>query len=298
MAAALAHPTHGGAVTRRLGAYVLPGDTVWLERSLRQYYPMVDALVVPMPTDGRGWTGAPVPAAEALELIRSVDTRGILTVVGGSWVDQGDPMRADTAQRQAAVDELSGSVGWILQLDNDEYLPHPELLHAALDEADRLGLDAVEWPMRVLYRRTRKRVYEVVAADGRPRYDYPGPIAVRAGTRLSDARRTGAGFLRLVIAGDTRSLQVSRPEEPGEHRVTLLEHDHAILHNSWARSPEETRQKLRSWGHSTGFASRRYYWTTWWPSPLLWRVQRDVHPFSRELWPALMPRRNAGELSD
>ncbi|NTV38991.1 MAG: hypothetical protein HGA51_03405 [Demequinaceae bacterium] len=285
-------------MTRRIGAYVLPGDTVWLQRSLGQYYPILDALVVPVPQDGRGWTGVPIPVGEALELIRAVDTRGIMRTIPGSWTDRVDPMRADTAQRQAAVDALAGEVDWVLQIDNDEYLPRPESLHRALDEAERQGIDAVEWPMRVLYRRTRKRVLEVVSVDGQPHYDYPGPIAVRSGARLRDARRSEGGFLRLVVRGDHRSLQVARPLETGELRVEFLDHEDAILHNSWAREPAATRQKLASWGHSTGAGFNSYYWFRWWPSPLLWRVQRDLHPFARELWPALRSRANRGELSD
>lgn len=282
---------------RRIGAYVLPGDTVWLERTLRQYYPMLDDLVVPLPDDGLGWTGVPIPVAEALELIRAADTRGILRVIPGRWSDKANPMRADTAQRQAAVDALSAGVDWILQIDNDEYLPLPERLELALDEADRRGIASVEWPMRVLYRRTRRRVFEVVTADGRPRYDYPGPIAVRAGARLRDARRASGDFLRLVVEGDDGSLQVNRRPEEGEHRVELLTHDDAILHNSWAREPAETRQKIASWGHASGGRFNSYYWLKWWPSPALWRVQRDLHPFSRGLWPALRPRPNDGDLS-
>lgn len=284
--------------TRRLGAYVLPGDTVWLERTLRQYYPLLDALVVPVPQDGRGWTGVPIPVGEAVALIRGVDIRGIMATVSGSWINAENPMRADTAQRQAAVDTLSPAVDWILQLDNDEYLPHPEELHRVLDEADRQGVDAVEWPMRVLFRRTKTRVLEVVAADGRARYDYPGPIAVRAGARLRDARRAEGSFLRLVVSGDAGSLQVSRPVEPGEHRVVLLEHEDAIIHNSWARDTTATRQKMASWGHATGIRSSSYFWFRWWPSPLLWRLQKDVHPFARGLWPALRPRPNRGDLAD
>ena len=53
---------------RRFGAYVLPGDTVWLEKTLTRYYPLLDALVVPVPTDGIGWKGVPIPVDDALEI--------------------------------------------------------------------------------------------------------------------------------------------------------------------------------------------------------------------------------------
>ncbi|HEY2642590.1 MAG TPA: hypothetical protein VGI56_02455 [Galbitalea sp.] len=304
MGHALAEQAVGISVTansrgrRRIGGYVLPGDTVWLERTIRQYYPLLDELVVPVPDNQLGWTGVPIPVDEALAVIRAADTRGILRVISGRWTDKDNPMRADTAQRQAAVDALSDTVDWILQIDNDEFLPHPERLEEALDDADRRGIAALEWPMRVLYRRTRRHVFEVVTRNGGHRYDYPGPIAVRAGVQLTDARRTSGDFLRLLVEGDAGSLQVNRRPEPGEHRLGYLTHDQAIVHNSWARDPAAMRQKLSSWGHARKGGFNDYYWLKWWPSPLLWRLQRDLHPFAKGLWPALRPRANDGELAD
>ncbi|QAY69006.1 hypothetical protein [Xylanimonas protaetiae] len=274
---------------RRYGAYVLPGDPTWLERTLSRYYPLLDRLVMPVPVDGRGWTGAPIPAAECLAIARRVDTRGILQVLEGQWTAPADPLSADTAQRQAAIAALGDGVDWVLQLDNDELLPDPQVLDTAVDRAESLGLNAVELPMRVLFRRTRRTVLEVVAADGRPRYEYPGTVAVRAGTTLAEARRVAEPYLRLLVEGDDRSLQVVRPAEEGEHRMAALRPEQAIVHNSWARSPAEIRTKMRSWGHAKDAAYGRYYWTVWWPSPVTWRLLRDVHPFARGLWPRLAP---------
>lgn len=270
-----------------IGAYVLPGDTVWLTKSLRRYYSLLTELVVPVPVDGRGWNGTTLPVDEALRMIRDVDTRSIARRVSGEWTDEDHPMSAESAQRQAALDELCGRVDWVIQLDNDELLPDPEALLAAIDEAEARGLSAVEWPMRVLYRRTRRSVFEVVSSDGQPRYEYPGPIAVKPSVHLMNARQTGAGFLRVTVRGDSRSLQLTRPAAPDEQRVALATHGQAIIHNSWARSPAEIRAKMSSWGHAGDFHRRRYYWTRWWPAPLTWRLQRDFHPFASGLWPRL-----------
>lgn len=275
---------------RTYGAYVLPGDPTWLERTLPRYYPLLDDLVVPVPRDGRGWTGAPVRVAECLEIVRRVDSRGLLRVVEGSWTDPADPLAADTAQRQAAVDALAG-VDWILQLDNDELLPDPDALVDAIDRAEDLGVGAVELPMRVLFRRTRRTVLEVVAADGAPRYEYPGPVAVRPGATLEVARRAAGPFLRMTVAGDDRSIEVRRPAEPRESRLATLRPDQAIVHNSWARTPAEIKEKVRSWGHANDASFGRYFWTVWWPAPVTWRLLRDFHPFSRGLWPRLAPVR-------
>lgn len=272
---------------RRIGAYVLPGDIVWLERTLKSYYHLLDDLVIPVPDGGIGWNGVAVPVQDALARIRKVDHRGIARSISGEWVNPDHPMRADTAQRQAALDDLRGRVDWVIQLDNDEYLPDPEALLAAVDEAERRNLPAVEWPMRVLFRRTRKWVFEIVAENGQPHYEYPGPVVVRPEVRLTDARRTEGEFLRAVVGGDTTSLEVRRPAEEREHRWQTVTHQQAIIHNSWARTPKQIRAKLSSWGHAGDFGRKRYYWTRWWPTPLIWRIQRDFHPFSSGLWPRL-----------
>jgi hypothetical protein len=281
---------------RRLGAYVLPGDTVWLEKTLTRTYPLLDALVVPVPADGVGWNGHPIPVEAALAIIRRVDTRGILSIVDGRWVEPTEPMRGETAQRQAAIDALAGTVDWVLQLDGDELLPEPDALFRAIDAAEEQGLRAVEWPMRVLFRRTRRWVFEVVGRRREPRYDYPGAIVVRPGIELLDARRVAGDYLRAVVDGDRSSLQIARPAEAGEHRWEGLRHEEAVIHNSWARSPHEIRQKVRSWGHANDVGGGRYYWLRWYPSPVTWRYARNLHPFARGLWPRLSRTATTGEL--
>lgn len=279
----------------RLGAYLLAGDPVWLAASLARYYPLLQHLVVVAPASRRGWTGHPIPVDECLAVVRALDVRGIHEVVWGEWRDP-LPIRADTAQRQAGLAALGHRVDWILQIDNDELLPHPARLLELLAEADARGLDAVEWPMRVLFRRLRGGDFlEVCARSGAPRYDYPGPIAVRPGATLVEARRSAGTVLRPVVRGDAASLQLTRPAAPGEVRLPVLRPADAIVHNSWGRAPAAIRRKIRTWGH----ASRRsaaYFWLCWWPAPLIWPLLRDFHPFARGLWPRLRRTRGVAAL--
>ena len=274
--------------TRRLGAYVLAADPTWLRSSIAAYYDDLDALLISASATNRGWTGRPIRASECVRLAQSLDERGIVQVSPGNWQRRDRPLAMETVQRQAAVDELSAQVDWVLQIDSDEILPDLPALHRAIDEADRLGIDAVEWPMRVLFRRLRDgRYLQVVTADGAPHVEFPGPIAVRAGTRLTEARRAAGSFLRPHADVHSSSLQLRRPPEPGEVRVPMLSADVAILHNSWARRPAEMRAKVASWGHNQGWRSQRYYYGTWLPAPLQWRRMHDFHPFAHGLWPAL-----------
>lgn len=275
----------------RLKAYILAADPTWIEASLGAYYGLVEEIVVSYDAGGCGWTGASIPLETCLSRLRAMDTARKLRFCPGQYARRGwTPMANDTYQRQCALTQVGTDADWILQIDTDELLPHPQALLDTLVLAERKGAPAVEWPMRVLYRRLRNGAFlEVCAADGSDRFDYPGAIAVRPGILLKDARRTDGAILRAVVQNDERSLQLRRPPVRGEMRLPLLQPSQAILHNSWARSPARIRAKIRSWGHSEGLRSWRYYLFCWQPAPLRWRQMRDFHPFARGLWPALKP---------
>jgi hypothetical protein len=272
----------------RLGAYVLAADPTWVRSSISRYYDHLDVLVVSVPVDGRGWTGAPVASQTVLDQIREIDTRGIVRVVAGSWVRPDDPLAGDTDQRRDALAAVGSDVDWVLQLDTDEVLPDVRTLARVLRIAQDEGIGSVEWPMRVLYRRLRSgRYLQVAAADGGDYYEYPGPIAVRPGSSLRHCRKASGVFLRPAVHGDVSSLQVRRAPEAGEVRRSMLGPGDVILHNSWARPPASIRRKIASWGHNAGWRTTVYYWVRWLPAPLLWRAQRGLHPFDRDQWQRL-----------
>ncbi|WP_435199845.1 hypothetical protein [Janibacter sp. GS2] len=286
-------------MTSRLGAYLLPGDPVWLRSSLRRYYDLLDELVVLVPTDATGWTGRPLPVDECLEIIGDVDVRGIARHVQGAWEDRAQPMRAETAQRQAGLDALAGRVDWVLQVDNDEVLPDPAALLGVLERApsDVVG---VEWPMRVLYRRLSATTFAAVCSPaGRPVVEYPGSVLVQPRAQLADGRRPGVGAIaRCVVVGDVHSLQIRQTPGPREVRIEVVESDQVILHNSWGRSPRQILQKIRSWGHASGATGMVYFGTRWWSARWTWRWQRNLHPFADGLWPRLQPLTIAPEILD
>lgn len=283
----------------RLGAYVLPGDPVWMRSSLARYYHRLDDLVVAVPSDGLGWTGRRIPVQECLAIIAEVDERGIARYVEGTWTDPEQPMRADTAQRQAALDALGDAVDWVLQIDNDEVIPDVDRLIEVAHQAGE-GTTAIEWPMRVLYRHVGGTSYlSVAASDGRPVHDYPGPVLIRPEATLVNARRpAGAAILRATVIGDDVSLPVRHAPQAGETRRECLDPSDAIVHNSWGRSPSEVWRKTRTWGHASGLRGVLYFGARWYPSRWAWRWQRDLHPFARGLWPRLRPETVAADLLD
>jgi len=274
----------------RIHAYVLAADPTWLRASVRVYYPHVDKLVVSYDAAGRGWTGAPVRSEECLAALRSLDADGKIEWAAGSFSAGASKnyLAAETAQRRDALARAAAGSDWVLQIDTDEVLPDWSRLRETLEEAAALRLPAVEWPMRVLFRRLRGGRYLEVATTSRTtHFEYPGPIAVRPDVELVECRRTSSAYLRPVVRGDRFSLQIRLPPAAGEHRVELLSAGEAIWHNSWARPPVAVREKIASWGHNEGIRSWFYYYAKWLPAPLTWRLLRRVHPFHKALWPHL-----------
>jgi len=273
---------------KKLNAYVLAADPTWVECSVAAYYPYVQNIFVSYDKRGMGWTGAPVAVEESLARLRTLDTESKMRFVPGDFsTPVHDPMENDTRQRNAALALAAEGADWVLQLDTDEFLPNPAALISAMDRADVLGVSAVEWPMRVLYRQiSGRRVLEVCAENGCDHFEYIAPVAVRSTERLVYSRQTRGPVLRAMVRGDRSSIQLRRPAAVGELREDLLGAEDAIVHNSWARSPKELRRKIASWGHA-GAHAWIYYWARWLPSMWSWPLMRNLHPFSGEIWPAL-----------
>jgi len=271
----------------RLGAYILPGDPVWMRSSLTRYYGLLDDLVVLVPTSGQGWRGTRLPVAQCLAIVTAVDVRGIARYVEGEWYDPADPLRAETDQRRDGVDSLRDSVDWIIQIDNDEVLPDASRLLQYLRLADTRGCVQVDWPLRVLYRRRGNDTFLEVCSESGETVSEFAPVAVRSGSTLLDTRRAEGAILRVTVEGDDRSLLVRREPADNEVRVSGLPEGDAIIHNSWARTPRQVWSKSRSWGHYAGLRGVRYYLQRWLPAALLWRSMSDFHPFASGLWPRL-----------
>jgi hypothetical protein len=273
----------------KLSAYLLAADPTWLRSSVPAYYPIVDRIVVSYDQRGVGWSGAPIPVEACLAAIAACDPDGKVELIHGDYTDPGgDLMQAETRQRRAALAVAGIGMDWVLQLDGDEVLPDPDALLHVLQKADTLGLDAVEWPMRVLFRRARDGGFlEVAEPDGRVHVEYPGAIAVRPGVNLVNARRAAGSYLRVTVASRADGLQIKGPARDGEERLALISSEQIIWHNSWARSARSIRTKTSSWGHANGWRSWWFYVSCWYPAPVIWRAQRDFHPFARGLWPRL-----------
>lgn len=234
----------------RLSAYVMAGDPAWATESLASYYDLVDRVVVSLDADGMSWAGHPMPVQETVERLRRADPDGKIELLPGAW---SDPSRftldLETEQRQEALDHAGKEADWVLQIDSDEIALSPARLREMIGAADRSGADALDFPSRHVYQRTRSgRLVERSTYTGRPRASYPGPLAVRAGSRLVHCRQAEGEHFRVDLS--PRNTDPARGRHARVDEVIAAQD--AVLHLSWVRSDAQMRAKSRISGHAEG----------------------------------------------
>ncbi|MBV8279030.1 MAG: hypothetical protein JO170_27730 [Verrucomicrobia bacterium] len=283
---------HGTFNIMRLNAYVLAADPAWIQVSVLSYYEIVDTLVVSYDKRGIGWSGVPIPVDECVALLRAIDKDRKIKFISGDFSARNrSPMDSDTYQRRCALEESSANCDWVLMVDADEVLPDARKFQQRLSKQVPYAYGSVEWPMRPLFQRLPDGSFlEVCSLSGRQYSEYPGPIAIRPGVELTEARRNQALQWRFGLRPGLKA-RIKNPlkrligRQPTVH-VRVCE-DEAIWHFTWIRTEEQLRRKLSSWSHSLDFDTETYLDNVWRSAPENWRKMQNFHPIYPELWPAL-----------
>ncbi|REJ08027.1 hypothetical protein DY023_01825 [Microbacterium bovistercoris] len=248
----------------RIHAYVLIADPSFLRESLMAYYPYVDRIVLSYDRTSTSWTGTPLPVAQCLKIVEELDSEGKCVHAPGDFARLDHWVFAnETFQRQAALDAASEGADWVLQLDTDEVMGDPDTFFEMLGRADRAGAGGLDFPARWLYTRTGPgRYLESSTRLWRRVAGYPGPLAVRAGTRLRHARQADVDLFRVDLR--ERSTDPARPKDAPVDAV--ISPEQAVLHFSWVRDPDTIRRKFGWSGHTAVYKPpkiyRRWAWRT------------------------------------
>ena len=253
----------------RLNAYVLAGDPAWIAQSIGAYYRLVDRIVVAYDRSGLSWAGYPLSVGEALGRLRKADPDGKIVLLPGDWVDPSRPaLDIETEQRQAALDVASESADWVVQLDTDEILAEPSTFVRCISVADAHAASALHYPLRWLYARSRSGAFlEVCGRWWGTQSGYPGPLAVRAGTRLTHGRQASSTPTYRVDVTPWNT-DPAHPRGARVHRV--VSPAQAALHMSGVRTEAQRLEKSIVSGHASAHR---------WESELRdWR-RRGNHPW-------------------
>lgn len=234
----------------KINAYILAADPAWIEGSVLSYYPIVERIVVSYDEDGFSWTGAPLDIDGCLSRLRAIDRDGKMDFQPGHYARKKfyyQPLENDTHQRQCALDQAGTDADWVLQLDTDEVIGCESTFRDCLAEAERLRRAALNYPSLWLYCHAFATWYlEWCDRGWRRAPGYPGPMAVRAGSKLTLARRIEHGHFHVDLT--RRGSRVRVPNDLKVDRVIAA--GEAVWHFSMLRDESSLRSKFISSGHA------------------------------------------------
>ena len=134
----------------------------------------------------------------------------------------------------------------------------------------------MEYPLRYLYARTRRGAFlEMSSRFWGTIGNYPGPVAVVAGTRPRHARQADISPFRVDFS--PHNTDPRHPRDAIVHRV--IPPEAGILHYYWVRSEEHMRRKAGWSGHSDTYSEPRRMRAWRWRQrhPLLTTLSAPVH---------------------
>lgn len=277
----------------RINAYLMAADPAWIEASVSSYYALVREIVVSYDEDGLSWSGTPLELGECLERLARCDPGRKMRFCPGHYARKdSNPMVNDTFQRQTALDRAGENADWVIQLDTDEALMDAGVFLSCLEEADRGGFAAMDYPARWLYQRIgERRFLERCSRLWGPAGGFPGPVAVKPGVALRNARQCDAKLFRVDFR--KRNTDPSHRADAPVHRAVPTRA--GIVHYSWVRSEADLLRKTASWGHSRDpWGKEIAYWKWAGKHPLFASMATPFMRFPRRVRPVTIAPLGAG----
>jgi hypothetical protein len=237
--------------------YLISYDYEFVKISLPIVYEFVDEIFFAVDIDGKTWSG------ESFEIndnfwtwIREFDKDNKIKIYKDRfYVADLTPMECDTRERNLLGQQM-GDADWYIQIDSDEYFVDFQAF------ANKL------------------RAYE----PNKPTTIYCSVACL--------FKELGTGFLLIGESFETLSSATNHPvydlarnNTSGNEQVHW---DDLMLHQSWARTPEDIQQKLSNWSHRDDFNTNSFY--------KLWNAidednyncLRNFHPLTSDTWPKLV----------
>lgn len=240
-------------------AYLVSYDYSYIFTSLKTVYDHADQIVLSIDKERKTWSGNSFEIPDRFfEDIKRMDSRSIIEIYEDHFHVEGLPtIDCDTRQRNMTLKKLNS--GWKIQLDVDEYAYDFEALKNYLKSYNFLTL-------------------------------FPGltPIAIR-GTWLTLYKIDGNHY--FFIDNEEVFPFISNQEHCVQVRMNNLIPNfyckYKVIHQSWARKPEEIKLKFQNWGHKDDFDTQKYFnlWDNL--STNNYKDYHNFHPIYPELWQKL-----------
>jgi hypothetical protein len=239
--------------------YLLSYDYDMFLTSVRQLYNDVSKIVVGIDKNYKTWSGTSfiIPDSFFEEVARFDTAKKIEFLYDDFYKPELTPFECECLERNAVLKHL-GKGGWKIQLDVDEYILNFSEIKKILTQFDFLT-----WMPKIT----------------------PFTFKLNYATLF---QRTPSGYLCIP---DT-----AFPVITNTSKNTFARHNHnsfnyvlnaTLMHQSWARSPEEILIKVKNWGHRDDFDTEEYlkFWSK--VNEKNYHQFTNFHPISPTAWPSL-----------
>ncbi len=250
--------------------FLVSYDYEYLFTALPLVYDEADKIVLAIDKNRKTWSGNPIEiAADFFDRIQALDTRRIIEIYEDDfYVPELTPMECDTRERTMLSKRLGK--GWKIQLDADEYLYDFKFFASFLKKHHFLA--RLNWLLPINFHAECITLFKTVdngylLIENSEQF----PLVTNV-NQYSEARKT------------TNTININLTTQ--------------VIHQSWARSAGEIKQKIFNWGHRDDFDVSAFFefWKT--VDASNYDTFKNFHPLAADIWKTLVfvPAKDIDEL--
>lgn len=236
--------------------YLLSYDYDLIFTSINQIYEEADKIFIAIDVNRRTWSGndyeLPLSFFESIELL---DYKNKIQIYEDNfYISELTPIECETRERNLLLKKMGR--GWLIQLDVDEYVYDFKTLTNYLNKY---------WYLTLF-----------------PKFT---PIVFK-GKLITLFKQTEEGFL-YIDNGEKFPFITNLNKYEFTRYITKVRNHFVnvnVVHQSWARTDDEIKTKIKNWGHRDDFNTRNYFefWKNM--SSSNYMNYNNIHPINPEVW--------------
>ena len=231
-------------------------DYEFLKISLPRFYNYVDEIYFAVDINRRTWSGDQLTISDDFwGWVKSYDILNKITIYEDEfYLPELTPMECDTRER-TLLNQRMGNSDWYIQIDSDEYFLDFKAFVDRLSQIKTAMPTSIYCSVLTLFKRLEN-----------------GYLVIK------DSNET------LSFATNNPVYELARNNESNVH----IHWSDQVLHQSWARNPEEVLFKLNNWSHKNDFNVGSFYklWDAM--DEFNYYCVSNFHPLHPISWPGLI----------
>jgi hypothetical protein len=235
--------------------FLVAYDYPLLQYSIPLVYAEANRIVLSVDAEWKTWSGRPFSIAKYfLDWLSEIDTDHKIVWEKGNYADiNKNPLDNETQQRNDMFRNHPG-YDWYIQLDADEYFIHFKQFVEYLNTIDDKQQVNVSVCLKTIYKQIANTFFQV-----------------------------GGKMETVGVATNHPSYTKGRFVE----KCKEIKTSYVLLHQSWGRSENDVRHKLRNWGHRDDLNPEMFLQVWKRCNKFTYVLYRYFHPLHAPIWPYL-----------